>query len=48
MVTIKESFLSNSLQLVGPGRNELAFQDHLALVIVLDNGYLQHSNHPMI
>jgi hypothetical protein len=40
MVTIKESFLPNSLQLVGPGRNELAFQDQLALSTVLENGNL--------
>jgi hypothetical protein len=47
MVAINCGFLANVLHLVGPGRNELAFQDQLALVIVLDNGNLQHTYLPI-
>jgi hypothetical protein len=40
---ISQSFLPKVLQLVGPGSNELAFQDQLALLTVIDSGDLQHS-----
>src|SRR5271165_3991859 len=46
MIAINCSFLADILQFVGPGRNELALQDQLALVIVLDNGNLQHLDIP--
>jgi hypothetical protein len=47
MVPITQSFLANALQLVAPGRNELTFQDHSALVIALDNGNSQHLSLPI-